>query len=440
MDNKFNSKQIIEQNSGKKIYKLAKKIFPYHRSLTGRGNTLTLLELKKIFKDLKIKKIKSNTKVFDWKVPLEWNVKKAKILETNGKVVIDYKINNLHLVSYSEPVNKVISLNELKKHLFYIKKMPSAIPYRTTYYNKNWGFCLSYKQFKTLNKKKYKIEIDSSFKKGSMYYAEILIKGGSKKEILLSTNICHPSLANNELSGPCVLIYIAKFIKKLLKRKFSYRIIFIPETIGSIAYLSKNYKKIKKLFFAGFNCVCLGDEKNYSYLPSKNENSNSDFFAKKTLNFFNKNYKKYSWLERGSDERQYCAPGIDLNVASLMRSKYGTYKEYHTSLDNLKSFVTKKGLQGGYNLVKKAITAIENDYYPKSKTICEPFMTKKKLYPLFGGGKRKSRIIQFMNLISYADGITPLSKIAKINKLGFKKCLEIFRYLEKKSLITFNFK
>ena len=320
------------------------------------------------------------------------------------------------------------------------KKRQTVAKERTTYYNRNWGFSLSYNQLKKLNKKKYKIKIASNFKRGFMHYGEILIKGKTNKEILLSTNICHPSLANNELSGPCVLIHIAKFIEKLRDRKFSYRIIFIPETIGSIAYLHKNYKKIKNFFFAGFNCVCLGDEKNYSYLASKNENSNSDFFAKRALYYFDKKYKKYSWLERGSDERQYCAPGINLNVASIMRSKYGTYKEYHTSLDNLEEFVTKKGLQGGYNIVKKVIKDIENDFYPKSKTACEPFMTKKKLYPLFGGGKRKKNIIQFMNLISYSDGDTPISKIAEINKLSFKKCLKIFKYLEKKSLIVFNYR
>ena len=425
-------------NEGNKIFKLAKKIFPFNRSLTGPGNVLTLVELRKIFKDLKIKKIKSNSKVFDWKVPLEWNVTKAIISEINGKVVIDFKKNNLHLISYSQPVNREISFKDLKKHLFYLKKIPNAIPYRTTYYNKNWGFCLSYNQFKTLKKKKYKVEIRSEFKKGCMHYGEVLIKGKSKKEILLSTNICHPSLANNELSGPTVLIYIAKFIKKLRQRKFSYRIIFLPETIGSIAYLKNNFQKMKKNFFAGFNCVCLGDEKNFSYLPSKNENSNSNFFAKESLIFFKKNFKQYTWLDRGSDERQYCSPGIDLDVASLMKSKYGTYKEYHTSLDSLGKFVTKKGLDQGFNLVKKAITLIENDYYPKSKTLCEPFMSKKNIYPKTGGGTRPIHIIQFMNLISYADGLTPISKIAKINKISFKKCLEIFKYLKKKSLITFD--
>ena len=268
--------------NGRKIYNLAKKIFPFNRSLTGQGNVLTLYELKKVFKNLKIKKIKSNSKAFDWKVPLEWDVKKAKLIKINGDVVIDFKKNNLHLVSYSQPVNKIVSLKKLKKHLFYEKKLPNAIPYRTSYYHKNWGFCLSYNQFKKLKETKYKVEIQSSFKKGFMHYGEVLIKGKTKKEVLLSTNICHPSLANNELSGPTVLIYIAKFLKQLKKRKFSYRIVFLPETIGSIAYLKKNYKKIKKNFFAGFNCVCLGDEKNFSFLPSKNGNSNSDFFAKES--------------------------------------------------------------------------------------------------------------------------------------------------------------
>ena len=208
-----------------------------------------------------------------------------------------------------------------------------------------------------------------------MHYGEILIKGNSDKEIFLSTNICHPSLANNELSGPTVLIHIAKYIEKLSKRRFSYRIIFIPETIGSIAYLSKNLKKMKKNFFAGFNCVCLGDERDYSFLPSKNDDSNSNFFAKESLSFLKKildNIHGY----RGSDERQYCSPGVDLEVASLMKSKYHKYKEYHTSLDKLGTVVTEKGLQQGYNLLKKTIDIIEQEYYPKSRIICEPFMSK----------------------------------------------------------------
>tara|TARA_Y100001970_G_scaffold293840_1_gene443723 strand:- start:2905 stop:4191 length:1287 start_codon:yes stop_codon:yes gene_type:complete len=426
--------------NGRKIYNLAKRIFPFNRSLTGQGNVLTLYELKKVFKNLKIKKIESNSKAFDWKVPLEWDVKKAKLIKINGDVVIDFKKNNLHLVSYSQPVNKIISLKKLKKHLFYEKKLPNAIPYRTSYYHKNWGFCLSYNQFKKLKEKKYKVEIQSSFKKGFMHYGEVLIKGKTKKEVLLSTNICHPSLANNELSGPTVLIYIAKFLKQLKKRKFSYRIVFLPETIGSIAYLKKNYKKIKKNFFAGFNCVCLGDEKNFSFLPSKNGNSNSDFFAKESVSYFKNNFKKYTWLDRGSDERQYCSPGIDLDVASVMKSKYGEYKEYHTSLDNLGKVVTKKGLDQGYNLVKRVLTLIENDFYPKSKSVCEPFMSKKNIYPKTGAKIRPIHIIQYMNLISYADGLMPLSKIAKINKMSFKKCLEIFKFLEKKSLITFEYK
>ena len=286
--------------------------------------------------------------------------------------------------------------------------------------------------------KKFKVNIKTQSKKGYLNYGELILPGKSKKEILISTYICHPSMANDNLSGVMVTSLLAKHISSMKNRKFTYRIIFIPETIGSISYLHKNYKKMKKNFFAGFNCVCLGDEKNFSYLSSKKGDSNSDFFAKKALNSFDKKYKQYSWLERGSDERQYCSPGINLDVASLMRSKYATYKEYHTSLDNLDGFVSSKGLQGGYDLVKKVVEDIENDFYPKSKMFCEPFMTKKKLYPLFGGGKRKVNIVQYMNLISYADGSTPLTKIAIMNKMSFEECLKIFRYLEKKLLIIFN--
>ena len=228
------------------LYSLAEKLFPINRSITGEGVRSTLKILKDINHSLKISEIRSGTKVFDWKIPLEWNVRDAWVKDKNNKKIIDFRKNNLHLMGYSIPVNKLVKLNELKKHLYFHESRPNAIPYVTSYYKKKWGFCLSKNQLKKLKNETYKVKIDSNFKKGSLTYGEVFIPGRLKKEIFLSTYICHPSLANNEVSGPCVAIFISNWIKKITNRKYSYRIIFIPETIGSIAYLSKNYKKMKK--------------------------------------------------------------------------------------------------------------------------------------------------------------------------------------------------
>ena len=368
---------------GNKIYALAKELFPINRSITGSGVRKSLKILQKINKDLKIKGIPSGTKVFDWIIPQEWNVDEAWIKDSKNRKIIDFKNNNLHLMGYSLSVSKKITLKDLKKNLYSIKDKPNAIPYVTSYYKKKWGFCLSFNLLKNLKEDIYEVKIKSKFKKGFLNYGELIIPGKTKKEILLSTYICHPSMANNELSGPCVAIHLSKWIKSMKNRNYSYRIVFVPETIGSIAYLSKNYKKMIKNTVAGFNLTCLGDDRAYSYLPSRQENSLSDVIAKHVLKWTFKDYKSYSWLEKGSDERQYCSPGIDLPVATIMRTKYGEYPEYHTSDDNLINVVTPKGLQGGYEIIKKAITAIEMNCNPLMKIKCEPMLSKYGLYSYY---------------------------------------------------------
>ena len=251
----------------------------------------------------------------------------------------------------------------------------------TSYYKERWGFCLSQDQFNKLKKGTYKVVVDTTLFDGELNYGELLIKGKSNKEIFLSTYICHPSMANNELSGPTVVTFLAKWLQEINKTDFSYRIIFIPETIGSITYLSKNYKDMKKKIFAGFNVSCVGDDRAYSYLPSRNGKTLSDMIAKHVLKWIDPNFVEYSWLDRGSDERQYCAPGIDLPIASILRTKYGIYPEYHTSLDNLENVVTPKGLDGGYWAIRKAIEAIEKNKKYKTTILCEPQMSKRDLYP-----------------------------------------------------------
>lgn len=424
---------------GKKIYNLAKTLFPINRSITGDGVRETLRILKKINPSLKIKNIDSGTKIFNWTVPQEWNVKTAWIKDSKNNTIIDFKKNNLHLMSYSEPVDKILSLKELKKNLYCMSSRPNAIPYVTSYYNLKWGFCLSKNQLDKLKNGNYKVKIDSSFKKGSLTYGEILIPGKSKKEIFLSTYICHPSLANNELSGPCVAIYLSNWIKSLKNRKYSYRIIFIPETIGSIAYLSKNYKEMKKNIIAGFNLTCLGDNRTYSFLPSRREDTLSDDVAKHVLKWTHKDYKSYKWIDRGSDERQYCSPGIDLPVATIMRSKYGEYPEYHSSDDNLKKLVTAEGLDGGYKIIEKAILLIENNIYPVANYLCEPKLSRFNLYPTDQTNDQSdypdlSRL-KLINFLSYCDGKKSLLEIAEKCEEPAWAFYDILKILLKNKLI-----
>ena len=277
----MNKNKLFE---GKKMHDLAKELWPISRSLTGEGNRKTLKILKKVCKNLKIFEINSDTKVFDWKIPNEWVARKAWIKDSKGKKILDFTKNNLHLMGYSIPVHKKINFKELKKKIHILKNKPNAIPYVTSYYNKDWGFSLSFNDFKKLDKKEtYEVLIDTELKKGSLTFGEILIPGKTKKEILISTNICHPSMANNELSGPVVSTYLAKWINKKKNRKYSYRILFLPETIGAIAYLSKKYKYLKKNVVAGYNVVCVGDNKKYSYLPSRNGDTFSDITSQKSI-------------------------------------------------------------------------------------------------------------------------------------------------------------
>ncbi len=424
--------------NGKIIYKLAVKLWPINRSLTGEGNRKTLKILKEICPSLKIKKVTSGTKAFDWKIPSEWNVKKAFITNSENRKIIDFEKNNLHLVGYSKKINSKYHFKDLKKKLHYIKKYPNLIPYVTSYYKKDWGFCISYNDFKKLDKKSsYVVNIDSTFnKKGKLNYGEIYFPGESKKEIFFSTYICHPSMANNELSGPCLAIYLAKLIAKK-KNKYSYRFVFLPETIGSIYYLSKNLNNMKKHIIAGFNLTCVGDNREYSFLPSKYGNSLADKVSLKLLRKSVKKFKTYTWLERGSDERQYCSPGVNLPIASIMRSKYHTYKEYHTSGDNLKDVVTAKGLNESFNLFSEVIKEFENNLFPITKVFCEPNLGKRNLYPkLTNSNKKKKKFSKdLLNFITYSDGSNSIEEIAKKIKLKKSNTINIYKLLTKMKIV-----
>ena len=426
----------------KKFYEIGKNsLFPICRSITGKGVIKTLNIIKKEFLGLKIKKIKSGTKVFDWTVPAEWNVSDAYVMDKHGLKIVDFKKNNLHLISYSEPTNKIITKKELFKNLHHIKKQPEAIPYITSYYERRWGFCVSYNQFKKIEKKyspkdKFKVVVDSSLKKnGHLNYGELILPGQSKKEILISTYICHPSMANNELSGIMVSMGLINYFKKKKLSK-TLRFIFIPETIGSITYLSKNLRHLKNNVIGGFNLSCIGDERNHSCMFSKYQNSPSDeaiIDAYKKLKI--KNYKIYSFLERGSDERQYNSPGVDLPVSSIFRTKYGEYPEYHTSLDDF-NLVTLKGLTEGFKVAKKSIEIILENFYPKNTILGEPHMSKRGLYSTLSTKNKRGWSKSYLDFLQYSDGTNSVKKISELINLDYKSVKKMSLNLLKYRLIA----
>ena len=398
---------------GSEIHNFAKELWPINRSITGEGVRETIELIKRHLPNLTVNSVPTGTKVFDWTVPKEWSVKGAYILTPSGEKICDFTENNLHLLGYSIPFDGKINLEELKQHLYTLPDQPDAIPYITSYYKERWGFCLSQEQFNKLEEGTYYVRIDSELFDGVLNFGELLIKGKSSKEVFISTYICHPSMANNELSGPTVVTYLAKWLVELKELEYSYRIIFIPETIGSVTYLSLHHDYLKKNVFSGFNVSCVGDNRAYSYLPSRNGNTLSDSVAKHVLKYTDPKYKTYSWLDRGSDERQYCAPGIDLPIASIMRTKYGQYPEYHTSLDDLENVVTPRGLDGGYWVLRRAIEAIEKNKKYRVTVLCEPQMGKRGLYPTLSTKKSMGQIRLMMDLISLCDGSISLLDIAE---------------------------
>ncbi len=419
---------------GNEMYSWAKDIFPLNRSITGQGVRDTLVYFKNIIPELKIKEIPTGKKIFDWEVPNEWNIKEAYIEDENKKRIIDFNNSNLHVLGYSCPIDKWIDFNELDKHLYSIKDQPDVIPYVTSYYKERWGFCLSHNDRLKLENKKYHVVIKSELTPGVMNYGEIIIPGNSKKEVLMSTYICHPSLANNETSGPIVTIALAKEIRNLKERNFTYRIILIPETIGAIAYLSENYEIMKENTIAGFIYTCLGDDRTYSFMPSRLANTFTDKLANHIINHFYPDIKKYSFLQRGSDERQFCNPLIDLPVVSLMRTKYGEYPEYHTSDDNLE-LISPEGLKGGFDINYLCIKAIEINKKYVTTIMGEPKMDKRGLRPSLGAPKNFAKQnADIMNFLIYSDGSDLLTISERIN-LNIFEANKIALLLIKHSLI-----
>lgn len=422
----------MKQNN--KIKNLALKLFPINRSLTGKGNIETLNYIKKkINKNLKIKKVKSNTQIYDWKIPKEWNILSGRLTDDKNKIICDFKRNNLEILGYSHPVNKTLKFSELKKHLFYLKDNPNVIPYVTSYYKKNWGFCIKYKDFKKLDKsKKYKARIVSSLKNGHMVFGEFDIKGKSKKTILLTSYICHPSMANNELSG---ILTICDLMKSLKKSYYSVKILLIPETIGAIHVLKNKKKFLKNELIAGINLTCTGLNGPYTKISTINENTYIDRIFDRVGKKYN-NYKKLSFLKRGSNERQFGCQNLNLPFISFCRKRFGEYREYHTSADNL-DILNFKELSNSSKFIQKVIREINNNKIYIKTTIGEPFLQKYNLIQATGtlyNMKSKDREIM-SNLIAYVDRSVDLKFLSEKLKINPKKLFKIANELEKHGIL-----
>lgn len=402
-------------SDGEALHALARRLWPICRSLTGDGVRETLAILGEHLPGLRTHEVPSGTRCFDWTVPDEWNIRSATLTGPDGSVVADFAETNLRVVGYSEPVDRTLSLEELQPHLHSLPEAPDWIPYVTSYYRRDWGFCLTERERRALKPGRYHARIDSRLRPGSLTYADLLIPGESEDEILISTYVCHPSLANNELSGPVVAAALARHVLDMPKRRFSYRFVFVPETIGSILYISRHLDALKARVKAGFVLTCLGDERAYSYMPSRLGATWADRAALHVLKHRAPDHLAYSFLERGSDERQYCAPGVDLPVCSVMRSKYGVYPEYHTSADDL-TLVTPRGLQGGFEALRDCVEALEHDRRWRAVHPCEPQMGKRGLYSSLGTRSIAEAVKTRMDILAYADGRSLLDIAEILNR------------------------
>lgn len=420
---------------GEAMYQWASDLFPLPRSLSGDGVRKTLHYLQANIPGMIIKEIRSGTQVGDWIVPDEWNVREAWVADQTGKIVIDFADNNLHLVGYSIPFSGTLSREELEPQLYSLPDQPDAIPYVTSYYERRWGFCLTQKQRDQLGDGPFTVHIDADLSPGSLTYGELVIEGESAKEVLLSTYVCHPSMANNELSGPVVATALARWLTNLETRKYTYRILFLPETIGAIAYLSEHFEHLKQHVEAGWVLTCMGDNRAYSYVPSRLGNTLADRVSKRVLNALPDGFVEYSFLDRGSDERQWCAPGVDLPVCSVMRSKYWEYPEYHTSLDDL-DMISPAGLQGGFDVLQRCIEILETATFWMATTRGEPQMGRRGLYSTLSLKGSFVPTKAFMDVLVFCDGKHDAKSIEDLTGLDGQEVAEILKTLLNNDLIV----
>lgn len=402
---------------GNEMYDLIKEMYPICRSITGNGVRETLKIIRKHI-TLEVHEIPSGTQVFDWTIPKEWNIKDAYVKNCKGERIIDFKKSNLHVMGYSIPIKKRMKLEELKEHLYTLPEYEDIVPYITSYYNENWGFCLTHNDFKSMKDDYYDVLIGSTLEDGYLTYGEYYIKGQLKDEVLITSYICHPSMCNDNLSGPAVITEIAKILKNK-KLKYSYRFIFVPETIGSITWLSLNEDKVNNIKY-GLVATCCGDSGNSTYKKSRRGNAEIDIIVEKVLKDSESEYKILDFFPTGSDERQFCSPGFNLPVGSLMRSIYG-FNGYHTSADNLE-LVNPKSLEDTLNKYMDVIYVIENnETYINQNPKCEPQLGKRGLYRKLVSKYFSNVQAAIMWVLNLSDGENSLLNIAIKSNFKFKE-------------------
>jgi len=424
---------LKKEQTGNMMFRLIETLYPICRSITGKGVRSTLNELNK-FIPIQTTEVPTGTTVFDWTIPKEWNITDAWIKDLSGEKIIDFSNSNLHILNYSTPINKRLHLTELKPHLYTLPQFPDWIPYKTSYYAENWGFCMTHRQFLELKDQEYQVFIDSTLKDGSLTYGEFYIPGKSKEEVLFSAHICHPSLCNDNLSGIAVMTFLAQTMTKI-QLKYSYRFIFIPGTIGSITWLAKNEDKVQNIR-AGLILSCLGDLGDFTYKKSRRGDSEIDRMVNLILKQTQPEFNIVDFYPYGYDERQFCSPGFNLPVGSLSRSAHGTFKEYHTSADNL-DFIKAGKLLESLNLCLRVIHAIEsNKYFINTNPKCEPQLGKRGLYSAIGGHQgARTKEMAMLWILNMSDGHHSLSTISEKSNIDFPLIYETALILENYNLI-----
>ncbi|MGA8212717.1 MAG: DUF4910 domain-containing protein [Candidatus Sulfotelmatobacter sp.] len=418
---------------GRDIYGLIEELYPICRSITGQGFRQTMNRLRQDI-PLTIHEVPTNTAAFDWIVPKEWNISDAYVKNACGERVVDFRKHNLHVVSYSVPVHRKMRLQELNKHLHSLPDQPDLIPYRTSYYTENWGFCLSYRDLLQLEDGEYEVSIDSTLQDGSLTFGEYYVRGQSTEEVLISCHSCHPSLCNDNLSGVAVATYLAKHLSSTSPR-YSYRFLFIPGTIGSITWLSLNEERARAIKH-GLVLTCVGDRGGLSYKKSRRGHAEIDRAASHVLKHSGQQHEILEFSPYGYDERQYCSPGFNLAVGCLMRTPHGRFPEYHTSADNL-SFVDPAALADTFSRCLAIFNILENNRsYLNQNPKCEPQLGKRGLYGAIGGSRPKQLEFAMLWVLNLSDGTSSLLDIAEKSGLEFAVIAEAAQLLLRHHLLA----
>jgi len=402
------------------MHRFIAELFPICRSITGDGVRETL-RIVGGHVPLEIHEVPTGTQVFDWTVPREWNIKDAYIKNSRGARVVDFRQSNLHVISYSAPVRRRMRLQELQEHLFTLPDRPDWIPYRTSYYNENWGFCLAHRQFEALEDEEYEVCIEASLTEGYLTYGEYLLPGRTAEEVLISCHVCHPSLCNDNLSGIALAVHLAMLISRWPVRRYSYRFLFIPGTIGSIVWLARNERQVARIKH-GLVVSCVGDGGRFTYKKSRRGNAEIDQASEHVLKYSGRPYNLKVFFPYGYDERQYCSPGFNLPVGCLMRSPHGSFPEYHTSADNL-DFVRPEYLEDSLGIYRQVIEVLEgNGTYINLNPKCEPQLGRRGLYsPVGANPDQKLDQMALLWVLNLSDGCHSLLEICEAANLPFRE-------------------